>query len=169
MLLAGLITLGALSAHATHVDPMPMEMLHARAELIATGVITHVHSQWEHGRIYSYAHFETAEVLGGKATARDIAVRIPGGEVGDLGMVAFGAPELRANDRVLLFLRRDPYATSWHIVGFNQGALRLRLTEDATLLEPISTTAGTTPKPQGWPLTLRDYRALLTQIVGVAP
>ena len=84
-------------------------------------------------------------------------------------MLAFGAPDLRGGDHVLLFLRRDPYARSWHIVGFNQGALSLRLTEDGALLEPSSTTEGSVPTTHSWPVTLRDYRAVLTQLDGVSP
>ncbi len=169
MLFAGLIMLAAINAHATYLDPMPIEALHARADLIATGNITHVHAQWEDGRIYSYAHFATAETLVGTSPTEDIAIRIPGGEVDGLGMLAFGAPDLRGGDHVLLFLRRDPYARSWHIVGFNQGALSLRLTEDGALLEPSSTTEGSVPTTHSWPVTLRDYRAVLTQLDGVSP
>ena len=104
--------------------------------MIVLGTVESVESGWsDDGRIIVTRTTVTVErSLKGGPRAR-VVVETPGGRVGDLAMVASGAPVFHAGERLLLFLEPAGAATGGAaaeggrrhgVVGWNQGRMNVR-------------------------------------------
>jgi hypothetical protein len=122
----------ALSVAAATVVPwMDLKEMAATADVIILGTIESVESGWsDDGRIIvTRATLSVERTFKGGPRA-SVVVETPGGKVGDLAMVASGAPVFHAGERVVLFL--EPAggpaggARRHGVVGWNQGRMVVR-------------------------------------------
>ena len=109
------------------------------AAIIVTGHCTHLQSQWLGRTLVTIATISVTEVLKGQAGS-EVTVVLPGGIDSHrrvpVAMSYPGAPEIRQQENVLLFLRpesRVPHGYS--IVGFSQGKLTVA---DNGLGQPVA-------------------------------
>ena len=98
-------SLAAAAAHATVLPWMSLEDVTAKAELIVLGRVETSVAGWsDDGRIIvTRATVSVERALKGGPRAR-VEVKAPGGRIGDVGMIAAGAPVFHVGDRVVLFL-----------------------------------------------------------------
>jgi hypothetical protein len=119
-------------AGATVVPWMDLQEITTQADLIVLGTVESVESGWsDDGRIIVTRATVTVE-RSLKGGPRDrVVVETPGGRLGDLAMVASGAPVFHAGDRLLLFLEPAGPAAGGGgrrhgVVGWNQGGMIVR-------------------------------------------
>lgn len=79
-------------------------------------------------RIYTHATIRCSEVWRGSAP-RELVVKVPGGQVGDLAQRVDGAPVLQPGEEVVLFLRKSGRVYS--VAGLGQGKFALNNGEAA--------------------------------------
>jgi hypothetical protein len=127
----------AVVAFAAVIPWMDLPEITARAELVVLGTVESAESGWsDDGRIIvTRTTFSVERVLKGGPRVR-VVVETAGGMVGDLAMVASGAPVFRAGERVLLFLEPSggPQAGAaggagagrHGVVGWNLGRMTVR-------------------------------------------
>ncbi|HLG17185.1 MAG TPA: putative Ig domain-containing protein [Blastocatellia bacterium] len=91
-------------------DDDALDNLIVGARAIVRGKVVAIESRIDHDqdRIFTYVTLRVNEVLKGQITERNIVIKEEGGEVGDRGLVIFGAPEFRLGQRVLLYLDTWP-------------------------------------------------------------
>ena len=84
---------------------LPQSALDANAELIVSGTVTGTESRWnnDNSSIYTYVTLAVDKVDKGTAD-QAVTVRVPGGEVGDVGMAVEDMPVFQIGDRVTLWL-----------------------------------------------------------------
>ena len=109
-------------ASATVVVSLDLAQLVENADTVAYGRVVDVSTVRVEGR-YSETLVTLAPsaLLKGQASG-DIVFRVPGGETGRYRTVVVGAPVLRVNDEVVVFLAGQPPRIP-HVVGFSQGVL----------------------------------------------
>ena len=124
-------------ASATVVPWMDLKEITTQADVIVLGTVDSVESGWsDDGRIIVTRATVTVErSLKGGPRAR-VVVETPGGRVGDLAMVAAGAPVFHAGERLLLFLEPAGITAGGvsgadggrrhGVVGWNQGGMIVR-------------------------------------------
>ncbi len=124
-------------AGATVVPWMDLKEIAAKADVIVLGTVESVESGWsDDGRIIVTRATVTVErSFKGGPRAR-VVVETPGGKVGDLAMVASGAPVFHAGERLVLFLEPAGGAAGGAaaggggrrhgVVGWNQGRMMVR-------------------------------------------
>ncbi len=97
--------LAAAAASATVLPWMGLDEVTAKADLIVLGRVETSEAGWsEDGRIIvTRATVSVERALKGGPRAR-VEVEAPGGRIGDVAMIAAGAPVFRIGDRVVLFL-----------------------------------------------------------------
>jgi hypothetical protein len=129
--------LGLSTVAATVVPWMDLEDMSAKADVIVLGTVESTESRWsDDGRIIVTRAFVTVErPLKGGPRAR-VLVETPGGRVGDLAMVASGAPVFHPGERVVLFLEptggpaggaaSKGFVPRYGVVGWNQGRMIVR-------------------------------------------
>ncbi len=83
---------------------------------------TESHSVWENGRIVTYTkvHVDDA-VAGSAASGSDVWVQTLGGEVGDVGQMVEGEPNLVVGKPFLVFLRPGPTSGTYWVTARAQG------------------------------------------------
>jgi hypothetical protein len=109
---------------ATVLVPIEFRELVTVSSAIVHGRVVDVRAGWVDGRraIETLLTIDADEYYKG-AGGETLTVRVPGGEIGRFRTVFVGAPEFRAGDEVVLFLRR--YGDRVSIVGLSQGAYRV--------------------------------------------
>lgn len=121
----------AVVASATVLPWMDLEEITAKANLIVLGRVERSEAGWsDDGRIIvTRATVSVERALKGGPRAR-VEVETPGGRVGDVGMIAAGAPVFHVGDRLVLFLEPagDPGAGGGSarrhaVVGWNLGKM----------------------------------------------
>jgi len=120
-----LLLLLSVAIHATVIVPIEFRELVTTAPVIVHGQVVDVRSRWVDGRrsLETFVTIAAAEYLKGNL-GEHLTFRVPGGQMGRYRTVFVGAPEFRAGDEVVLFLRRaGPAALS--IIGLSQGAFRV--------------------------------------------
>ncbi len=137
-------------AGATSVIPLDFKTLTGNAEVIAHGRVIAVTSQWASDRngIDSVVTLAVSDYLKGDLGAQ-LVFRVPGGTIGRWRAVRVGAPVFREGEEVVVFLASNG-PTFPHIVGFNQGALRVSadpVTGARLVASPILAGEVTTPTP----------------------
>jgi hypothetical protein len=106
------------------------------SELIVRGTVVSVQSQLAGPRqtIESVITLSVADTMKGTAGAQTV-FRVPGGRVGRYRRVMVGAPEFRAGDEVILFLKGRPPAIAMPY-GLSQGVYRVARRADGTVVTP---------------------------------
>lgn len=113
---------------------LPAEELNARADVIATGSVTSVSSHWDdtQTRIYTDVTIATERFEKGVAD-RALVVRVPGGEVGDIGMWVEDMPVLTVGDRMTVRLVATE-AGMYELVGAAQALVEAELDKKPALV-----------------------------------
>lgn len=135
---AGLAALALLAAPAgaTTLFRLTDEQLIDRSALIVTGSCTGVRTEWRQGMLVTLATVRIHRTLKGEA-ASEVTVAIPGGVDLDrevpVAVNVPGAPSIRPNERVLLFLEPvDTGGGELAVTGFSQGKLSILEAADGT-------------------------------------
>lgn len=112
--------------HATVLLPAEFREIVHGSQVIVHGTVVDVRSTWtgDRLRIETVVTLEAASYLKGGPGER-VTFRVPGGTIGRYRALLVGAPEFRAGDEVVLFLRADGPAVA-HVFGLNQGVFRIR-------------------------------------------
>lgn len=113
-------------AGATTVLKTDIKQMTLSSEAILEGAVTDVESRYEKGQttIATYVEIKPAFFLKGKNER--VTLRIPGGQVGGKGLKVFGVPEFQKDQKVFLFLKKNPAEKNIYSVnGFNQGRYML--------------------------------------------
>jgi hypothetical protein len=121
---AVLVSLSA-ALQATVLLPIEFRELVNTAPVIVNGTVVDVRAEWVDGRrsIETFVTVTAGEYLKGNLGGT-IRVRVPGGQIGRYRTVFVGAPEFRAGDEVVLFLKHAGPSYPY-IVGLSQGAFRV--------------------------------------------
>lgn len=99
-------------ATATSVIPLDDAALHARADLIVEGTVVAAEAAWVGRRIVTFHRVNIVGGIGAVGNSAEaqtvggqtVVVAVPGGVVGDVGQVVFGAPRLAVGTRYRFFL-----------------------------------------------------------------
>ncbi len=118
-----LLALGVAGSLNAMMVPLSPTDLSAQAQVIVTGTVTGVTSQWDdnHSTIYSDVTI-SVERFGKGIAARQLTVRVPGGEVGDIGMAVEDMPTFVTGQRVSLYLTPTSDRAVYNLVAGGQGA-----------------------------------------------
>jgi hypothetical protein len=101
---------------------------------VVTGRVLSSAPQWTADGAAVVTLHQIAVAAAWKGEAGDtLAVRTPGGRMGDYVMIMPGAPELQDGDTVLLFLERND-AGSFDVVSLAQGSFRVATAPDGTFV-----------------------------------
>ena len=144
------LILFAPSLSATVLLPAEFREIVNGSQIIVYGRITDVRAEWTDGRrrIESVVTLQPADFYRGTPAER-VTFRVPGGQIGRYKSVTVGAPEFRAGDEVVLFLRaRGPAVPQ--VFGLNQGVFRVRVdtrTGRRLVTQPILTARAEAPEP----------------------
>jgi len=124
---AGVVALLVLTpgpSTATTLLKLSVEEMSRQAELIVTGKVTQVASQWSSDQttIYTFTTVQVMKCVAG-ACGEKVLLKHRGGTVGDRTLSIPGTPELSQGQEVLLFLRKDPEGEKGYfaVVGMCQG------------------------------------------------
>ena len=111
---------------ASAVVALSVEEMTARADLVASGVVLRQSAALaDDGLIYTRVELRPERCYKGACRGpATVALQIPGGEVGELGMHVEGAPRVRPGERVLLFAARRGPANA--LLGLGLGLFRLQ-------------------------------------------
>src|SRR3954468_23781479 len=124
LLLLALIVTVPVTMRATVLIPIEFRELVTVSSTIVRGRVVDVHAEWIDGRrsLETFVTVEAAEYYKG-SLGETLTVRTPGGQLGRYRTIFVGAPEFRAGDEVILFLRGNSRVPT--IVGLSQGAYRV--------------------------------------------
>jgi hypothetical protein len=160
-------------AGATVLIPIEFRELVAVSTVIAHGRVTDAHTEWTDGRrtVETLVTIGASEYLKGNLGS-SFTIHVPGGQLGRYKTVLIGAPEFRAGDEVVLFLRDG------RIVGLSQGAFRV--VPDAagrpTVVSPVVMSASLdTPEAvvrgdaRRKPVALDAFRDIVRQVMAGGP
>ena len=147
--LAALTFFFAPSLSATVLLPADFRQIVNGSQIIVYGRITDVRAEWTAGRRRIDSVVTVAASAFYKGTpSRVVTVRVPGGQIGRYKSVTVGAPEFKAGDEVVLFLKAQGPAVP-QIFGLNQGVFRVRVDARSgrrLVTSPILTPRGTAPE-----------------------
>ena len=109
-----------------HVSvPVDFRKIVVDSSLIIRGRVTDVRAiRVASGGVESIATFQVASVLKGAADPF-VAVRVPGGQIGNSRFVMTGAPRFAVNQQAVVFLKRDG-ENNWRLVGMSNGVYRVQ-------------------------------------------
>jgi hypothetical protein len=144
-LLLGLVP--ALSA--TVLVPAEFREIVSGSQIIVHGRISDIRPEWIEGRrrIESVITLDASSFYRGTSSS-SVTFRVPGGQIGRYKSITVGAPEFKAGDEVVLFLKAQG-PTVPHVFGLNQGDFRVQVdgrTGRRTVMQPILLARGTTPQ-----------------------
>lgn len=141
-LLVPFMTFCCRPAEATMIRKMNLGELTSQAELIISGRVTSIRTDWEDEQIFTYVTLSGVEVIKGSWESSEITIRLRGGTVSDEAggyttCEVAGMPEFsKTEGETVLFLRRGfEIAPHCPILGWGQG--KLPRTED--LINEINT------------------------------
>jgi len=124
------LALAVLLSFAGSVSALTMEMttdqLAARADVIVTGTVTSLNSSWNefHTTIYTIVTI-APETFQKGAVDGAVVVRIPGGEVGEVGLFVEDVPTFTIGEKVSLHLLRGSETGTFEVLGNGQGKTTL--------------------------------------------
>jgi hypothetical protein len=138
--------LGTNSATALMLEMSPTELTQ-QAEAIVRGQVKDKKSEWDPERrfIWTLVTISVSHSIKGKSPEKqDVVVKIPGGEVGDIGQKTEDAPVFTTGEEVLLFLQPEVYRSKivFRVTGNFQGKHTIK---DNMLIEkkmPVETFLG---------------------------
>jgi len=115
------------SLSATVLLPAEFREIVSGSQIIVYGRVSDVRAEWIDGRrrIESVVTLEASSFYRGTPAAT-VTFRVPGGQIGRYKSVTVGAPEFRAGDEAVLFLKSQGPAVP-HVFGLNQGVFRVRV------------------------------------------
>jgi hypothetical protein len=115
----------SVALQATVIVPIEFRELVTTAPVIVHGQVVDVRSRWIDGRrsLETFVTVAAAEYLKGNL-GEHLTVRVPGGQIGRYRTVFVGAPEFKAGDEVVLFLKQAG-RSNVYIIGLSQGAFRV--------------------------------------------
>jgi len=99
---------------------MSLERKTVRADLIVTGRVIELKTAWNEPktRIYTFVSLSIEENIKGASPNKEITIRVPGGIIeGEIGTRVPGMPSFRKEERVLLFLIRDPRSDNFFVLN----------------------------------------------------
>lgn len=138
---AGLLTLCALTAHATTLLRVDVDDLARRAPVVVRGKVAKVQSHWsgDHMRILTDVDITVDEALKG-TPEQTVRITQPGGTVGDIGQKIAGLASFKEGEQVVVFLERQS-SPGYRVAGMAQGKFKLTPASDGkgTLAVPEST------------------------------
>lgn len=125
LLAATLIACLSVALHATVIVPIEFRELVTTAPVIVHGQVVRVRSGWVDGRrsVETFVTVAAAEYMKGDL-GETVTFRVPGGQIGRYRTVFVGAPEFKAGDEVVLFLKHAG-PSYLYIIGLSQGAFRV--------------------------------------------
>lgn len=90
---------------AATVEPMTLDEMARRAEMIFVGRVIGSRADWnvKRTRIYTYVTFEVERFLKGGASEREMTIRLWGGRLGGFTSLVPGTPQFMDGEEVLLF------------------------------------------------------------------
>ncbi len=138
------------SLSATVLIPAEFREIVSGSQIIVHGRVSEVRPEWIDGRrrIESVVTLEAASFYRGTAGS-SVTFRVPGGQIGRYKSVTVGAPQFRAGDEVVLFLKSQGPAVP-QVFGLNQGVFRVRVdgrTGRRLVMLPIVMARGSEPEP----------------------
>lgn len=106
ILLAGLLLLLLPNLSRTLMISLDMETLILKAENIIIGKVVGKECRWDKEKttIYTYTTVSVEEDFIGDTTGKEVVIKYPGGEVGEIGLVVEDTPQFNVDEEVLLFL-----------------------------------------------------------------
>lgn len=130
--MAAVVTLALLlcaPAYGLSVVPRSFDELVQRADLVLVGTVSRVHSEFADGgldqnTIFSYVNFSELQVIKGRVTTGEYALRVPGGVVGRFAQDYPGVPAFQTGRRYLVFIRGN-HRDFFPVVGITQGVFRI--------------------------------------------
>ena len=134
---------------ATVLIPAEFREIVSGSQIIVYGRVSEVRAEWLDGRrrIESVITLDASSFYRGTAS-RSVTFRVPGGQIGRYKSVTVGAPEFKAGDEVVLFLKAQGPSVP-QVFGLNQGVFRVKVDERTgrrTVMEPIIMPRGTVPQ-----------------------
>jgi hypothetical protein len=143
--LAMLLLFAAAPAAAAVAPPVTVEALAREADAVVRGKVVRRESRWAaDGRhIFTFATVRVGAVWRGSAPER-VTVRVPGGEVGEIGQRVDAAPEIEDGEEVVLFLASEDGGT-YRVHGLALGKFRVKGGEARPGLGNITFTKGLIP------------------------
>jgi hypothetical protein len=124
------LALAVLLSFAGSLSALTMEMttdqLAARADVIVTGTVTSLNSGWDdfHATIYTNVTI-APEAFQKGAVDGAVVVRIPGGEIGEIGLFVEDVPTFASGEKVGLYLLRGSEPGTFEVLGNLQGKTTL--------------------------------------------
>jgi len=117
----------AVPIRATVIIPAEFREIVSGSAIIVHGRVIDVRSEWVDGRSHvdSVITVQPSTFFRGTPTPT-VTFRTPGGQVGRYKSVTVGAPEFRAGEEAVLFLRATAPAMP-SVFGLNQGVFRVRI------------------------------------------
>jgi hypothetical protein len=137
------------SLSATVLLPAEFREIVSGSQIIVHGRVSDVRAEWSDGRrrIESLVTIEASSFYRG-TPAPTVTFRVPGGQIGRYKSVTVGAPEFRAGDEAVLFLKAQGPSVP-HVFGLNQGVFRVRVDERSgrrLVTQPIVMARGLAPE-----------------------
>ncbi|MEJ2634794.1 MAG: hypothetical protein P8184_05825 [Calditrichia bacterium] len=107
-------------------QPSALEKLALEAEMIVTGKVTQLESNWneKQTRIYTTITINADQFLKGEQSDHTITIKEPGGEVGETGELYTHVPKFSMNEEVLLFVKKDK-SNNLRVAGGAKGKLSI--------------------------------------------
>jgi hypothetical protein len=124
LLITSLVIAPAL--HATVLVPAEFREIVSGSQIIVHGRVAEVRGEWtdDRRRIDTIVTLDAGSYLKGGPGER-VTFRVPGGTIGRYRTLMVGAPEFRAGDEVVLFLKANGPSVA-HVFGLSQGVFRVR-------------------------------------------
>jgi hypothetical protein len=172
LVIAACVCAAGASLSATTLVPADFAQMARESELIVRGTVVSVQSQMAGPRqtIESLITLSVADTMKGTAGTRTV-FRVPGGRVGRYRRVMVGAPEFRAGDEVILFLKGRAPAIAMPY-GLSQGVYRVARRADAAVVTPaVAAAAGRVVRgdPSRRPLDPAAFARQVQEALTAAP
>ena len=108
------------------VEEMSLLQLVRAADLIVTGSVEEINSQWNSGQdqIHTDVGVSVQQCVKGPWRPSRVTIRVPGGQVGDIVLSSSVGPQFAVGEEVLVFLEFGEEDTA-RVVGGFQGKLTL--------------------------------------------
>ena len=134
---------------ATVLIPAEFREIVSGSQIIVHGRVSEIRAEWIDGRrrIESVITVDASSFYRGTSSSR-VTFRVPGGQIGRYKSVTVGAPEFKAGEEVVLFLKSQGPAVPY-VFGLNQGVFRVQVdgrTGRRTVMQPILMAKGTAPQ-----------------------
>lgn len=124
LLMAILICLLAVGSLPAIMLPVTPGALLARSDVVVTGVVVSLNSHWDAARTLIYTDVVVAPERFDKGNVDSrITVRVPGGEVGEVGLAVEDMPVLVAGQKVTLYLVNAADGVGYELAAGYQSAI----------------------------------------------